>query len=658
MFLGCIAKTQRILAREVRSAALSTPPTTEENAMPRKFLFSISFLTIFIALATPALAAQSSQTISLTVDATQAPIKLVHSHIVMPVKSGPLTLYYPKWIPGEHGPNGPVANVTGLKFSANGKTIPWQRDLLDNFTFHVDVPEGIDRLDVDFDYIEPTASGAFTAGASATAKLEVISWNQNVLYPAGTPADELTYEAKLILPEGWKFGTALPIANQSGNQANFKPVSLERLVDSPVIAGEYYRAIDITPPGEPIHHEIDIAADSEAALAMPPELKAGMINLVAESGKLFGARHYRDYHFLLTLSDHVAHFGLEHHESNDSRLPERVMLEPTGAFSVGGLLAHEFVHSWNGKYRRPADLTTPDYEVPMKTDLLWVYEGLTDYFGPMLAARSGLWTQEQYHDVLASISAALGPGRPGRTWRPLLDTAVGQLGSGRAGWLNWRRGSDYYDEGDLIWLELATIINRETHGQKTIDDFAHSFHGGPNNGPEIKTYTFEEVVSALNSIAPFDWAGFFHQKLTSTSPDAPVGGIENGGWKVVYTEKPSKVPGRRGGAGDAYSIGLQVGEDGSVTDSIVGGLAFKAGITSGMKVVAVNSRVYTHDLLQDAIKASKDSANPIVLLVIVDDYYKTCTIDYHGGERYPHLQRDDSKPDYLDDLIKPHASNK
>jgi len=610
---------------------------------------------MLIALAAPALLAQSSQVISLTVDATQAPIKLVHSHIVMPVKPGPLTLYYPKWIPGEHGPNGPIASLSGLKFSANDKSIPWQRDLLDLFTFHVDVPGGADHLVIDFDYIEPTASGAYTAGASATAKLDVISWNQNVLYPAGTPADQLTYEAKLILPDGWKFGTALPIANQSGNQATFKPVSLERLVDSPVISGEYYRAIDITPPGEPIHHEIDLAADSEAALAMPPEIKAGLINLVAESGKLFGARHYRDYHFLLTLSDHVAHFGLEHHESNDSRLPERIMLEPTGAFSVGGLLAHEFVHSWNGKFRRPADLTTPDYEVPMKTDLLWVYEGLTDYFGPMLAARSGLWTQEQYHDVLASISAALGPGRPGRTWRPLLDTAVGQLRSGR-GWLNWQRGSDYYDEGDLIWLEVATIIHRESHGQKTIDDFAHLFHGGANNGPEIKTYTFEEVVSALNSIAPYDWASFFREKLNSTSPDAPVGGIENAGWKVVYNEKPSKVPGRRGGAGDAYSIGLQVGEDGSVMDSIVGGLAFKAGITSGMKVVAVNGRVFTRDLLNDAIKASKDSRNPIVLLVIADEYYKTCSIDYHDGERYPHLQRDDSKPDYLDDLIQPRAS--
>jgi len=625
--------------------------------MPQKFLRFTLVLTILIALAAPALRAQSSQTISLTVDATQAPIKLVRSHIVMPVKSGPLTLYYPKWIPGEHGPDGPIANLTDLKFSANGKAIAWQRDLLDVFTFHVDMPEGADHLDISFDYIEPTASGAFTAGASATAKLDVISWNQNVLYPAGTPSDQLTYEARLILPEGWKFGTALAIANQSRNEATFKPVSLERLVDSPVIAGEYYRAIDITPPGEPIHHEIDMAADSEAALNMSPEVKAGLINLVAESSKLFGARHYRDYHFLLTLSDHVAHFGLEHHESNDSRLPERVLLEPTGAFSVGGLLAHEFVHSWNGKFRRPADLTTPDYEVPMKTDLLWVYEGLTDYFGPMLAARSGLWTPEQYHDVLASISAALGAGRPGRTWRPLLDTAIGEPGLKFArGWLNWRRGTDYYDEGDLIWLEVATIIHRESHGQKTIDDFAHLFHGGPNNGPEIKTYTFEDVVSALNSIAPYDWGSFFHEKLTATSPQAPAGGIENGGWKVVYTEQPSKVPGRRGGAGDAYSIGLHVGEDGAVTDSIVGGPAFKAGITSGMKVVAVNGRVYTHDLLEDAIKASKDSANPIVLLVIVDDYYKTCTIDYHGGQRFPHLTRDDSKPDYLDDLIQPHAS--
>jgi len=407
-------------------------------------------------------------------------------------------------------------------------------------------------------------------------------------------------------------------------------------------------------PGEPIHHEIDIVADSAAALNMSPEVQRGMTNLVAESGKLFGARHYRDYHFLLTLSDHVAHFGLEHHESNDSRLPERVLLTPAASYSVGGLLAHEFVHSWNGKFRRPADLSTPYYEAPMKTDLLWVYEGLTDYLGPTLAARSGLWTPEQYHEVLANISASLGPGRPGRTWRPLLDTAVAVpgLGGGR-GWINWRRGSDYYDEGDLLWLQVATIINRESHGQKNIDDFTHLFHGGPNNGPELKPYTFEDLVAALNSIAPYDWTSFFHEKLTSTSPDAPVGGIENGGWKVVYTGQPNLIPGRRGEPGDRYSIGLLLADDGQVDDSIVGSPAYEAGITSGMKLAAVNNRVYTHDLLEDAIKSSKDTTNPITLLVLVDDYYKICSINYHGGQRYPHLVRDETKPDSLADLIKP-----
>ena len=596
--------------------------------------------------------AQSGQTISLTVDATKTPQKILHAHMVMAVKPGPLTLYYPKWIPGEHGPDGPIANLTELKFEADGKVIPWQRDLLDVYTFHVDVPAGARHLDARYDYIEP-------AGGSATDKLLVLEWNEVALYPAGIPAQQLMYETTLIMPEGWKFGTSLPVASQSGNQVSFKPISLDLLVDSPVITGEYYRSIDLTPPGEPIHHEIDMVADSEAALNMSPEIQKQMTNLVAESGKLFGARHYRDYHFLFTLSDHVAHFGLEHHESNDSRLPERTLLMPSAGMSLGGLLAHEFAHSWNGKFRRPLDLTVPYYEEPMKTDLLWGYEGLTDYLGPMLAARSGLWTQDQYHEYLAAIAAMLGPGRPGRTWRPLLDTAIGEPIPGFArGWLNWRRGTDYYDEGDLLWLEVATIIHRETHGQKSIDDFCHAFHGGPNNGPEVKTYTFDELVTALNAIAPFDWASFLHERLNSTSADAPVGGIENGGWKVVFNGEPSKLTGRRGNPGDVYSIGLQLGEDGTVTDSIVGSPAFEAGISSGMKVIGVNGRVYTHDLLEDAIKAAKDDSKPITLLVVVDDYFQTSTINYHGGGRYPHLARDDSKADYLDDLIKPSVATK
>jgi predicted metalloprotease with PDZ domain len=613
------------------------------------FLGSISLASI-LALTAPA--ALAGEAISVTVDATKTQQKLLRAHLVLPVKPGPLTLYYPKWIPGEHGPEGPISGLTGLKFEGDGKMIPWQRDLLDVFTFHLEIPAGISRLDASYDFIEPD-------GYSATDKLVVLEWNEALLYPAGTPAEKLMYEAKLVLPEGWKFGTSLPVEHESGKEVSFKPISLDLLVDSPVIAGEFYRSIDLTPPGEPIHHQIDMVADSEVALNMSPANQKEMTNLVAESGKLFGARHYRDYHFLLTLSDHVAHFGLEHHESNDSRLPERTLLLPSSGMSLGGLLSHEFVHSWNGKFRRPADLTVPYYEQPMETDLLWGYEGLTDYLGPMLAARSGLWTPDQYHDYMASISAMLGPGRPGRTWRPLLDTAIGEpgLGFARGGWLNWRRGTDYYDEGNLLWLEVATIIHRESHGQKSIDDFCQAFHGGPNNGPEVKTYTFDELVAALNAIVPFDWASFFHTRLNSTSPEAPVGGIENGGWKVVMNGEPSKLEGRRGNPGDVYSIGLQVAGDGVVSDSIVGSPAFEAGISSGMKVVGVNGRVFTQDLLADAIKAAKDTSQPIALLVVVDDYFRTCTINYHGGPRFPHLERVGDKPDYLDDLIKPRAAS-
>ena len=612
----------------------------------------------FVAIA-PCGRAQSAQPVSLVVDATHAPEGIVRTHMVLPVKSGPLTLYYPKWIPGEHGPSGPISSFAGLKISAGGKTIPWERDLLDVFTFHVDVPSGAGHLDITFDYIEPNGTGGATAAASATDKLVVISWNQNVLYPAGTPAEQLTYQAKLILPEGWKFGTPLPVEKQSGSEITFKPVPLDRLVDSPVIAGEYFRAIDLTPPGESVHHEIDLVADSAAALNMSPQTQKGLKNLVAESGKLFGARHYREYHFLLTLSDHVAHFGLEHHECNDSRLPERVLLSPDAGFPIGGLLAHEFVHSWNGKFRRPADLSTPYYEVPMKTDLLWVYEGLTDYLGPLLAPRSGLWTAEQYREQMAAIAAELGPGRPGRTWRPLLDTAIAEpeVNSGRD-WLNWRRGVDYYDEGDLVWLEVATIIHRETHGQKSIDDFCHVFFGGANNGPELKTYTFEELVRALNGIAAYDWTKFFNERLRSTSPEAPVGGIENGGWKVAFNGEVPKLPTRRGqpaDRGEQYSLGLVLAEDGGVRDSIVGFPAFKAGISPGMKIVGVEGRLYTHDLLKEAIDATKDGSHPILLLVVHDEYYKTCAIDYHGGQRFPHLVREEGKDDYLDELIKPRA---
>lgn len=597
--------------------------------------------------------AQGPAPITLTVDASHAPLKIVHAHMSFTVSPGPLTLYYPKWVPGLHEPAGPIANVTGLKFTAGGKPVSWRRDVLDVFTFHVDVPQGVTRLEASFDYLEPSEGGGPAAG-SATDKLLVINWNQMLLYPAGSTSAQITFVPSLKLPTGWKFGTALDAQSQSAGTVTFAPVSLERLVDSTLIAGEYYRAIDITPPGEPIHHEVDLVADSEAALEMSPDVVRGLTNVVAETGKLFGARHYRSYHFLVTLSDHMPHFGIEHHESSDNRLGERALLAPGAARSVGGLLAHEFAHSWCGKYRRPANMNTPDFQTPMQTDLLWVYEGTTTYLGNVLAARAGLSSADDYRRSLLGTVVSLGPGSPGRSWRPLLDTAVAVPGMfGGGGWGNWRRGSDYYPEGDLLWFEVANIILRESQGKKSFEDFARAFFGGANTGSEVNPYTSDDVLRTLNGVVRYDWAGLFNERLNSTSDQAPVAGIEASGWRLVWDDQPAGDA--RGGPNYAYSLGLNLGRDGTVVDSIYNGPAFKAGITPGMKILGVNGRVYRSEVLSDALAASTKNTRPIELLVVGNDYYKTCLLDYHDGNKYPHLVRDSSKPDRIAEILKPLA---
>jgi predicted metalloprotease with PDZ domain len=365
------------------------------------------------------------------------------------------------------------------------------------FTFHLEVPAGVTSLDAQFDILLSAPATGFSAGASATAQLDLLSWNQVLLYPQGYAAKDLTFTPSLKLPDGWKFGTSLPIASQSGSEIEFSPVTLNSLVDSPVIAGNYYKAFQLT-PGETPSHEIDVAADSAAALAMPPELELHFKNLVTEAYALFGSRHYRDYHFLLTLSDDVAHFGLEHHESSDDRIPERSLIDEMLRIDTAGLLPHEYTHSWNGKFRRPADLATSEYQTPMKDDLLWVYEGLTEYLGNVLTGRSGLYTADQYREHLALLAMTYDY-RPGRTWRPLQDTADAAplLYFTGQDWENWRRGTDYYDEGELIWLEVDTRIRQLTDNKKSIDDFCKAFHGGPGGKPELKTYTFEDVVNGM-----------------------------------------------------------------------------------------------------------------------------------------------------------------
>ena len=597
--------------------------------------------------------------IRLIVDETAAPQKILHASLVIPAAPGPLTLLYPKWIPGEHIPDGPITDLAGLKFTAGGKPVPWRRDLEDMFAFHLQVPEGAVAVEVQLDFLLSAPALGFSGGASATSQLALLSWNQVLLYPQGRPARDFSYEPSLRLPDGWKFATALPIARRTGNTIEFAPAPLDTLVDSPVLAGAHFRVIPLGPDGGP-RHELDLAADSAEALAMPPDAIAHYNQLVAETGALFGSRHYRTYHFLVTLSDDVAHFGLEHHESSDDRLPERTLLDDVLRIHNADLLPHEFVHSWNGKYRRPAGLATPDYQQPMHDDLLWIYEGLTEYFGDVLTARSGLWTPEEFREHLAYVAATFDH-RAGRTWRSLQDTADSAqlLYDAPDEWLAWRRSTDFYDEGALLWLDVDATLRAESHGRRSLNDFCRLFHGGPGGAPALQTYTFDDVVAALGQLVPFDWSAFLTERLNSTSPHAPLGGIEKGGWKLVYNETPNEdlyaAEQSRKSMDLSSSLGLSLDDDGAIRDVIPGMIAYEAGLGPAMKIAAVNGRQFSPDVLREALRVSRTSTGTLDLEVSNGQYFRAFHLDYHGGLRFPHLERNSALPDALGEIMKPMA---
>jgi len=633
------------------------------------------YLTIsggILALAAPdlqpqTLAARSTQgSITIDVDATEALRKILHARLTIPTKPGPLTLLYPKWIPGEHGPTGPITDLAGLKITGAGKGIAWRRDDVDMYAFHLEVPNGVSSIVVALDFLLPAGTEGFSSAASATANLAVLSWNQVLLYPEGYRSDDLTYVASLRLPEGWKFGTALPAAQQAGIFGQliyrFKPVSLTTLVDSPVIAGSHFRTIKLTENTAP-SFQIDMVSDSEAALQMSADQISNYKQLVLETNDLFGAHHYDHYHFLYTLSDDVAHFGLEHHESSDDRVAERTLLDESLRKASSDLLPHEFVHSWNGKYRRPAGLATPDYEQPMKGELLWVYEGLTEYLGSILAARSGLRTAEDQREHLAVIAAYLDR-YPGRTWRPLIDTTIAAqlLYNASNSWSAWRRAVDFYDEGELIWLEADTIIRQQTKGARSLDDFCRRFHGAPNTEPLVKPYTFDDVVNTMNDVAPYDWRTFFTTRLNSLDPHAPLGGITNSGWRLIYNDVQSDyqkaLEAARKSADFSYSLGLRLNEEGGIVDVVPAMPAAEAGLGPGMKIVDVNGRAYSLEGLREALHEGKTTRTPLELMVQNGDFSKTYKIDYHGGERLPHLERDSSRADLLQQIIKPLQASK
>jgi predicted metalloprotease with PDZ domain len=603
-------------------------------------------------------------TIRLSADLREAPRRIFHARLELPVKAGPLTLLYPKWIPGEHAPDGPIADLVGLKLSANGKTIPWRRDDVDVFMFHIEVPTGVNTLEATYDYLSPASGEGFSAGPTADQMLAVLEWNLLVLYPSGASSDSLTYQASLRLPQGWKFATSLAVEKQDADEVSFAPVSLTTLVDSPVLTGQNFRSIALAPDVKPPHH-LNIAADSVAALAISDEQIAAYSRLVREAGALFGARHYDHYDFLLSLTNYFYPNGLEHHQSSDERVAERTFINSDQGEASNSLLSHEFTHSWNGKYRRPAGLATPDFEQPMKGDLLWIYEGLTQYIGEFLAARSGLRTEEDYREALARVAAYLD--RPGRSWRNLEDTAVAAqlLYDASHNWTAWRRSVDFYDEGWLVWLDADILIRQQSHGQKSLDDFCRRFYGPPDSSPKLAPYTLDEVIAALNATVPYDWRGFFNARVYEINPHPPLGGIERGGWQLTYNDEENAVMRVRENVDDtldlSFSLGMEVQtatgeENGRLADVIPGMPAAEAGLAPGMRLISVNGRGFTPGALREAIAEAKGTSKPIVITADNGGFVLTYNVQYHGGERYPHLVRNSSQPDLLSDTLRPLTS--
>ncbi|MDP9361631.1 MAG: PDZ domain-containing protein [Acidobacteriota bacterium] len=614
--------------------------------------FVLVFTALFAALTL------NAAPIVLRVDATGVASNVYHAHLTIPAAPGPLTLFYPKWIPGEHGPTGPINGLTGLQFAANGKSVPWQRDPVEMFAFQIDVPAGATALEVDLDFLAPAPGAKFTAGASTSPRLGVLSWNTVLLYPrTAGGSDALLVEATLRIPSGWQYATALETRGRNGDEIQFETASLTTLVDSPVQLGTILRKIDI-PNKTGLRHTLNLLSESTEATQTPDDFAAQYGRLVDETSALFGANHYRHYDWLFTLSDAVAHFGLEHHESSDDRVVENRLREDPSRKWVSTLLAHEFVHSWNGKYRRPAGLATGNYEKPMTGELLWVYEGLTQYLGDLLPVRSGILSADDYRENLAETVAQMNQ-HVGRTWRPLLDTAVAAqlLYDAPGASTNWRRSVDYYPEGELLWLDVDMTIRSLTNGKRSLDDFCRAFYGGASGHPELKPYTFDDIVAALNAVAPNDWRTFLNQRLTSTAATAPVGGIEQAGWRLVYNDKPNTAlqfnEGRAKGADLSASLGFTVQDNSSIGDVVPNSIAAKAGLTPGAHIIAVNGRAFSTARLRDVVKGSMSATTPMEIIVQNGEFFTTASIDYRGGERYPHLERVTGKADSMEALVKP-----
>ena len=608
---------------------------------------------------------EKPSTIVLDVDATTISRKILSVRESFPVASTSahtVDLVYPKWIPGNHAPTGPIADLVNLRFSADGKSVEWVRDPVDMFRFHIQVPTGTNLLVADFSLVGAYQAGNdFAPGNTSTPVQGDVNWDQLVLYPADTLAGQVTVSTSIRLPDKWSYATALPHPSPQGGAIHFDPVPLTTLIDSPLMCGSILREFDITPKGVAQRHLLDLFAESPEGLNVPAERIVAFRNLVSEAGALFRSHHYASYHFLVEAQSESSD-GLEHQESSDEQMPELGMVSASFSAEAGNLLAHEMIHSWNGKFRRPAGLTTPDYQQPMVGDLLWVYEGLTSYWAEVLATRAGLETGDQVKDRLALYQAEL-DGRTGRSWRNLQDVSRSAqlLYSAGQQWTVVRRSTDFYREGPLLWLQVDSLMREKSKGSRSLDTFAAAFFGPPDGATTVKPYTYEELVAGLNEVVSFDWNSLLQRNLLATRPTPVSPGLEAAGWTVVYTDEPNQA------AVDAEltsqqadlssSIGLVIDQDGTILDVVPDSAAGRAGLAPASKLMGVNHRVYSPDLLRQAIVNAETTSQAIDLLTLTDGYYAELPVDYHQGLRLPHLTRISGKPDLLTAILRPRRSD-
>jgi predicted metalloprotease with PDZ domain len=604
--------------------------------------------------ATAAPYATRSDPETLRLDARTAGRGFATSTLRIPVRPGPFTFVYPEWIPGYHSPHNPLADMSQLTVSAGGEPLAWHRDQVDMYAFHVTVPRGIDSITVRFTML-------LNGGSSrrASPNVAVISWTRALVYQNDIDYHHYYMKASVILPEGWSYATALTTASHAGQRIDFAEEPLAYVGDSPLFIGRYYRNVLLWHRGD-AHMWLDMFADAPQDLEVPAKILAAYKRVPDQAFALYGSRHWHDYHALLSLSNGISFEGVEHHQSSDNRAAADFMTNPKAQLVEGDLITHEFSHSWNGKYRRPRDLTTDNYQIPQRTDLLWVYEGMNQYLGDLLSFRSGIRSPGEYPEYLATIYARMAS-EPGRDTEPLIDLTTGApyfYDEGRGEYPSIRRtAGDFYTEGELLWLDVDTIIRARTHGKKSLDTFLHLYSAPALTGPITRTYTRADIEQLLNEVVPYDWHGFFERHVYAVTRRPPTGELERAGWKLVYTSAPNAfiqaADTLRHVNNQWYTYGLMIGRHAVLSDVREGSPAWSAGMSPGMKIEAVDGQSYTRKVLTYCLLQAEHDHRPTRFTVSKDGWFRRIHVSYFNGPRYPHLARIPGTADMLAKIMAP-----